>query len=344
MTMITSFVPAHHEGTSSLPAGFSAELADTIGSIGSDDFYSNMIRLGRRLLPCDFWVMAQYSRRGRPRILCDDGMSHAAKSIYAQELWALDPVNTVWAAEKPHPAFNIEAIRDTGGLDLLYARYLERTAHIRDELTILLPVFDDVCLALGFDRRDRPFSGTDVALGCELQNILQALHRQHLERHFERLGDAQGSRREVMIRDNDNHVLYRSAGWAEAIAGQRDLAGHVDGMAAFGDDIAGKNGWRLRRTTMNWADSWSSGMQVFILDGDAEERLPNIIRRFARRHGLTRREGEIVELSLAGHHNASIARKLEISLGVVKNHKHRLYNKLDITSERELAALIFQAC
>lgn len=347
MTMLTSVAPAFREEMSRLPAGFSAALADTIGSIGSDDFYFNMIRLGRRLLPCDFWIMTQYSRRARPRILSDDGMSQAAKSIYAQNLWALDPVNAVWAGEQPHPAFNIEVVRDQVGLDMLYARYLERTAHVRDELTILLPVFDDLCLALGFDRRDEPFSQNDVALGRELQHILESLHRQHLERQFERLGAVHtisaDARREVMIRDADSNVLYRSPGWIDAIAEQRDLAPHVDGTAGLDDDIAGEAGWRLRRRSMNWAGSWPSGMQVFILDGHAEKRLPDIIRRFARQHSLTGREGEIVELSLAGRHNASIAKKLDISLGVVKNHKHRLYNKLNITSERELAALVFQS-
>ncbi len=51
---------------------------------------------------------------------------------------------------------------------------------------------------------------------------------------------------------------------------------------------------------------------------------------------LTRREKEIVALILAGHPSLRIAQKLGISRGTVKNHRRRLYRKLDITSEREL--------
>ncbi|MQT14507.1 helix-turn-helix transcriptional regulator [Rhizobiales bacterium Sp-1] len=58
--------------------------------------------------------------------------------------------------------------------------------------------------------------------------------------------------------------------------------------------------------------------------------------RLARLYGLTERQKQIVQLSLEGHHNASIARQLDLSIGGVKNHKLRIYDKLDITSEREL--------
>jgi DNA-binding CsgD family transcriptional regulator len=51
---------------------------------------------------------------------------------------------------------------------------------------------------------------------------------------------------------------------------------------------------------------------------------------------LTPREREIVTLILQGHPSVSIARRLGISRGTVKNHRRRLYQKLDITSEREL--------
>lgn len=65
------------------------------------------------------------------------------------------------------------------------------------------------------------------------------------------------------------------------------------------------------------------------------------LRRFARSQGLTPREVEITALCLRGYPNAAIARSLSISHGAVKNHKLRLYRKLDITTERELFSLFF---
>lgn len=51
---------------------------------------------------------------------------------------------------------------------------------------------------------------------------------------------------------------------------------------------------------------------------------------------LTARERELVELILAGHPTKTIAATLGITVGTVKNHRRRIYTKLDITAEREL--------
>ena len=57
---------------------------------------------------------------------------------------------------------------------------------------------------------------------------------------------------------------------------------------------------------------------------------------------LSPRERELVQLILAGHPNATIAQRLGITVGTVKNHRRSIYEKLDITSERELFLEFFQ--
>jgi DNA-binding CsgD family transcriptional regulator len=54
---------------------------------------------------------------------------------------------------------------------------------------------------------------------------------------------------------------------------------------------------------------------------------------------LTPREREIVGLALKGFDNGAIARRLGISGQVVRNRRRGIYDKLDITSERELFRL-----
>lgn len=51
---------------------------------------------------------------------------------------------------------------------------------------------------------------------------------------------------------------------------------------------------------------------------------------------LSQRERELVQLVLAGHPTAAIAKRLGIAVGTAKNHRRRIYEKLDITTEREL--------
>lgn len=57
---------------------------------------------------------------------------------------------------------------------------------------------------------------------------------------------------------------------------------------------------------------------------------------------LSSRELELAELVLNGHPTATIATRLGISAGTVKNHRARIYDKLDITTERELFLQFFQ--
>lgn len=57
---------------------------------------------------------------------------------------------------------------------------------------------------------------------------------------------------------------------------------------------------------------------------------------------LSARELELVELVLNGHPTATVAAKLGIAPGTVKNHRARIYEKLDITTERELFLQFFQ--
>lgn len=57
---------------------------------------------------------------------------------------------------------------------------------------------------------------------------------------------------------------------------------------------------------------------------------------------LSARERELVQLTLAGHPTATIAKRLGITVGTVKNHRGHIYRKLDITTERELFLQFFQ--
>ncbi|MHA6645908.1 helix-turn-helix transcriptional regulator [Mesorhizobium sp. A623] len=57
---------------------------------------------------------------------------------------------------------------------------------------------------------------------------------------------------------------------------------------------------------------------------------------------LSQRERELVQLVLAGHPTVTVSSRLGITVGTVKNHRRRIYEKLDITTERELFLQFFQ--
>lgn len=70
--------------------------------------------------------------------------------------------------------------------------------------------------------------------------------------------------------------------------------------------------------------------------GRTPQAAPSLPARGGLWPELSGREREIVQLILAGHPTAGIARKLGLARGTVKNHRRSIYTKLDITTEREL--------
>jgi DNA-binding CsgD family transcriptional regulator len=83
--------------------------------------------------------------------------------------------------------------------------------------------------------------------------------------------------------------------------------------------------------------------QRYVKTADASPRDPGLppidyahaLQLFLRDQ-VTPREREIVGLVFAGHPNTRIAERLGLSINTIKNHKKRLYTKLDISTEREL--------
>lgn len=57
---------------------------------------------------------------------------------------------------------------------------------------------------------------------------------------------------------------------------------------------------------------------------------------------LTSREQEVVAMILRGHSNKSIAKKLFITEGTVKNHRKSIYRKLNVNKQSRLFALFMQ--
>ena len=58
-----------------------------------------------------------------------------------------------------------------------------------------------------------------------------------------------------------------------------------------------------------------------------------------RRLGLTPREAEVVDLIAAGLSNRQVAERLSVELSTVKNHVHRILEKLAVASRAEAAAV-----
>jgi len=77
-------------------------------------------------------------------------------------------------------------------------------------------------------------------------------------------------------------------------------------------------------------------------EGDAGNHLHWAAARIARRHRLTERERETLELVLAGHTNATIRRSLRLCKETVKWHMHNIFVKTDTDDREDLVRLALQ--
>jgi DNA-binding CsgD family transcriptional regulator len=106
----------------------------------------------------------------------------------------------------------------------------------------------------------------------------------------------------------------------------------------------------LHETMVVWPDGPGRSLRVLFFrspgrDFDERERFilellrPHLLAAYARppaerdpRADLTPRQRAILRLVAAGHTNAQIARRLDLSEGTVRTHLNRIYQRLDVTS------------
>ena len=70
--------------------------------------------------------------------------------------------------------------------------------------------------------------------------------------------------------------------------------------------------------------------------------LDRAFNNFGKDH-LSQREREVIQLTLKGHSNKSIARLLDITIGTVKVYNKRFHSKLNISTQAELFSLFLEA-
>lgn len=327
-----------------LPFGFATTMSKVISKIGRPDFYESMVELLCQMIPCDFWIVTRYEERSRPLIVSENGMGSSAKAAYSDTLWQLDPLLHRWT-EQSRNAVSLSELRENGDLDQTYMRYLDKTLRIADELALLFPIGERSFLALCLDRQTGIFTREEIALAHELQQMLSEMHNLHMLRAIDRqmallLHRNDLGKSEIMILSDNNTVLYKSETWSHAAiqAFEREPEPSEIGNNRVTETI-GRDGWSLLRLAGASHDAILTGADIYVLRRTASG-LPERIEQFGRLHSLTARQKQIVALCLQGHHNASIAERLDITVGSVKNHKLRLYEKLDVTTERELVSAI----
>lgn len=323
-------------------------LAEIARSIGKPAFYRTLARLLMDLVGSDRLIVVRYTRYGAPEFIINTAMAKPAIEFYLEGLYRFDPLYAYCRTHRKGRVVTLNSLRRNDIANRYYDEIL-RTASIYDEISILLPAPGQIFIGVCCDESRRRFRLSEVQAIRNIYPLLDALHQAHLDRvlWLTMAGGHEPFRetpRAMMLLDRNRRLVYCSEDWRklESDNPQIDCCSAVDRSPS---GVLPLNAGHI----LHWqrlSDSFGVAPSGWIcaIERRSPEALKvdldSVVHRFSRRHGLTSRESEITALSIFGYPNEIIARKLCISHGTVKNHRYRLYRKLDISTERELFAMI----
>jgi DNA-binding CsgD family transcriptional regulator len=325
-----------------------AALGQAAGAIGSDEFTAKLLRLFAGLIRHDMSMVVRYARFSAPDYLVCEGLAQHFIDIYSSSYYLFDPFYSYWQRRERGGVVTLHDVAPPGWRNSPYRRVFHRQARISDELGMFLPGVGRSSIALFVERSKGRFSTREKELARHVYPAIAGLYRAHLARIFAELGTGVGSRanglpkRPTLLVDRGGQRVYASEAWRELESKDRQVKAAVAGLAGQVGKSAPLFGDRVMHLARLEADfPLAPGGLIYAIEtlGRTPLRPPakDAIARFAPE--LTPREREIVQLVVEGHPSATIAQRLGIGRGTVKNHRRRLYDKLDITSERELFLL-----
>jgi DNA-binding CsgD family transcriptional regulator len=331
-----------------------ALTADIIGAVGSADFYDRLLCLLDERIQCERRLVIKYSRFARPEILVNASLDTDAVGIYLNGLYRLDPLLRLLRDDTLRPVVTYREIRLVDHENAFYDEIF-RSGRVLDELAVLLPTVGGACIALCFDRDEGYFGSHEVEWASMLYPILRKAHELHVRTAMPRglaalFGDGDVG---ILALGEDDAVIYRNDAWTQVASGAdealvvaRTLAAPEGMPTPMGNRVAH---WAWMEPAPAQPAGRHPGVRscraVFLEQRSAgyiDRNIKGVLAGFITAHGLSSRESQILEKMMRGYPTAAISARLGLSAGTVKNYKRRLYDKLDITNEREVFPLFIR--
>jgi len=325
---------------------FLTELASVIDSLGKPEFYQELSKNLAHFLDSKRFLAIRYAQYARPEFLVNKAMSDAAVDSYNREYYRIDPLLRMVRDEATRPVVTFDELRRNGP-DTFFYDEMFRTADIRDELVFLLPTIGGVFTAICIDRSRRYFSEAEILQSRLIYPTLRRIHELHTRQilYGQIGGTSSNDETPMLILDIEGRILFRNTSKIGSL--ESDIEKSINKIS----DIS-RNGseqisdqmilhWEILDTAHSIAPGGKAVVLERVSPGYLDMASQDVIQRFSTMYNLTPRETEIITHVLEGQTTAKISEFMNISAGTVRNHKHKLYYKLDITTERELFCMMF---
>lgn len=319
-------------------------LCSLIDVLGTETFYPQLGEFLGHFLGIPHHFVCRHSPRGESQFIINRSLTESLLNIHLPLLHEMEVRRTRGQTISPITYAELRRV----GRDIPPSADCDGHNNPLDELVMMFEVIGDSWIVVGLIRNDRFFSSDEIDIARALHPLLSRIHARHVESS---LLSAHSELSELIspvyaIFDDEQRPLLKSASWSHRInqAMERLLKDHI---------AAQRSGSFAIVPTMiaHWRPFTSS--QHLVPNGSIvalEEKPTHYVgpgsedwmAKFSQLYGLTARESQIVSHLLQGHTSQKIAETLRVSVGTVRNHKHRLYSKLDITTERELFVCMFE--
>ena len=329
-------------------------LAEAIGalahSVGKATFPELVLGFLGGLVRHDFTTMTRYSRFSKPEYLVhSDNYPEEMASQYLADYYRFDPFYRYWRSEE-RPG--IVWLRDLWSAHVARGRYVREflaRSRISDEVGVFLPPLGGASIALFLERSKGRFSARERQLLQSAYPIVAGLHEAHVSVLLG--GNAEAppmafplpAMRPMLVTEASGNRVFSNAAWQDfEVKAPAAVDEALSRTSKPGPDqimLAGNRVLHRERLDKNFRLApagylWTMEQLAEPPDDPGDRVEPDWFDRV-----LTPRERDIVRLVLDGYPTVSIAGKLGLSRGTVKNHRRRIYYKLDITTERELFLL-----
>jgi len=308
-------------------------------AIGTRSFHRALLDLAASRVPHRVTMAYHYWRFGAPTVVIrPDG--YEEDDMYAAGYFRFDPFYRYWRQHSEPGVVSIARLAAEGDGHTEYMRTMVYDWGLADEIGVFLPSIGGAALGLFMDRDDAVYGDEHFAALGQLMPLLDGLHRAHQRYVFSRGGEPGAdvlAERPFAIDDAEGRRVIASEAWRRAAEDDPSVetatAGSTDATSIRAED-------GIVNTTDLEADfPLAPGGRIHLLEPHAPAPAPQSLSEAAAAFfdpDLSPRERDVMTQILAGCPNPVIARRLGISPDTVKKHRRKLYDKLDITTEREL--------
>ena len=323
-------------------------IGDVAAQLGTFDAYVAMVALVRQLVPATRAQVMYYPRYSVPRYLYEIGTPAEEQAVYRQ-YYRFDPFyKAITTLSVPLVAQLRPMLARSSASDVYMSVFYPQTG-AADEIAVLLPAFGGGVVGL-FCQASREYSAAEVAAVRMLLPVIAAFHRVHdrLTILSARTGHHQGGYdRYVILLDGVGRETFRSPEIAQL---ERINPGLGHAVARLASEPSGSS-VQLSEGTLHIADlgdgivSQRGGRICFFHAGPnagVPRELTAAITDFLQLYGLSPRQRDILELTLLGWSAQNIAQRFALSEGTVRNHRKQIYDKLDVTTEREIFSMFLK--